>query len=236
MGNNLKSFVVKYKETDLWIGIDQNSYSQKLHNGVLDFIKTQRNALDEYIKLNPDFLTSLAPMEITANSPDIIKQMGEAANLAQVGPMAAVAGTISEMTANYLRSLRVENLIIENGGDTYLDMKQDITLSIFAGASPFSEKIGFIIDNKSMPMSACTSSGKVGHSLNFGVADAVVVLAHSGAVADAYATGLSNLVKNVSDIEKVIEIAKKQPLVNGLIIIVNDKIGIWGDIKLCPIL
>lgn len=236
MGNNLKSFVVKYKETDLWIGIDEKNYSQKLYDTILDYVKLQRSHLDEYIKANPNFLTSLMPMEIVAaNAPAIIKKMSEAAKLANVGPMAAVAGAFSEMTANYLLDKGIENVIVENGGDIYISMKQGLTLSVFAGTSPFSEKIGFIIDSELMPIAACTSAGKVGHSLNFGAADAVVVLAKSGSVADAYATFLSNLVKDASHIEKVIELAKQQPLIEGLIIIVNDKIGIWGNIKLCPI-
>ena len=78
----------------------------------------------------------------------------------------------------------------------------------------------------------CTSSGTIGHSLSFGKADAVTVVARDAALADAAATALGNLVQNPQDIGKALELAPTIPLIEGALIIVQDKIGIWGNLEL----
>ena len=51
-----------------------------------------------HIRAFPDFLTSLVPLDIETEAPEIIRRMVESSRRAGVGPMAAVAGAISEMT------------------------------------------------------------------------------------------------------------------------------------------
>ncbi|MFC1829584.1 UPF0280 family protein, partial [Thermodesulfobacteriota bacterium] len=78
----------------------------------------------------------------------------------------------------------------------------------------------------------CTSSGTVGHSLSFGTADAVSVVSDSCALADASATAIGNLVKSKSDIEKAIDFGRRIEGITGLVIIVKDEIGLWGELEL----
>ena len=79
----------------------------------------------------------------------------------------------------------------------------------------------------------CTSSGTVGHSLSYGTADAVVVLSQSAILADAAATAIGNLIRQPSDIPCGIEFAEGIEGLKGLVIIVDDKMGLWGDVKIC---
>jgi ApbE superfamily uncharacterized protein (UPF0280 family) len=81
----------------------------------------------------------------------------------------------------------------------------------------------------------CTSSGTVGHSLSFGKADAVVVVAPSAALADAAATAIGNIVKEIEDIPRGIEFAQKVDGLRGVVIIKDDKMGVWGRIKIAPV-
>lgn len=37
-------------------------------------------------------------------------------------------------------------MIVENGGDIYADLCQDMDISVFAGSSPLSEKVGLHIE------------------------------------------------------------------------------------------
>ena len=84
-------------------------------------------------------------------------------------------------------------------------------------------------------MGICTSSGRVGPSLSFGRADAVIVLCPSTALADAAATAIGNLIKEAGDIPKGIAFAQGIAGLKGVVIIMQDKMGVWGDIKISPV-
>jgi len=148
--------------------------------------------------------------------------------------MAAVAGAIAEFVGNELLVYSPE-IIIENGGDIYLKSLKKRIIGIYAGKSPLSGKIGLEIDDKNTPLGICTSSGTVGHSLSFGQADAVVVLAQSATLADAAATAIGNVIKQPDDINKGIELANNIKGLRGAVLIKNDTIGMWGEIKICQL-
>jgi ApbE superfamily uncharacterized protein (UPF0280 family) len=80
-------------------------------------------------------------------------------------------------------------------------------------------------------MAVCTSSGTVGHSLSLGKADAVCVVADSCSMADAAATSIGNQVQSASDIGSAIGMGKCIGNIRGIIIIVGEKIGMWGDLE-----
>jgi hypothetical protein len=103
---------------------------------------------------------------------------------------------------------------------------------IFAENSPLRGKLAIDIEPDDTPLGVCTSSGTVGHSLNFGVADAVVVISPSAALADAAATAVSNIVQSADDISSAIKLAQSIEGVAGVVIIVGDKLGVWGQVKL----
>ncbi|MCK5434567.1 MAG: UPF0280 family protein, partial [Dehalococcoidales bacterium] len=83
------------------------------------------------------------------------------------------------------------------------------------------------------PLGICTSSGTVGHSLSYGKADAVVVLSKSATLADAAATAIGNLIVQAGDIPNGLEFANGIDGLKGVIIIKGDKVGLWGDVKIC---
>ena len=82
------------------------------------------------------------------------------------------------------------------------------------------------------PLGICTSSGTVGHSLSFGKADAAVIVSKDTLLSDAVATATGNVVKDKHHIEKGIEFASSIDGVDGVLIVVGDSLGAWGDIKL----
>lgn len=226
-GTDFVPFNVVVKETDLSILASVN-LKRKAQRLVLKY----RNMLERYIAQHPLFLTSLEPLPVTDNAPHIAKAMATAAEKVGVGPMAAVAGAIAEFVGTELLPFSPE-IIIENGGDIYLKTIKKRVVGIYAGKSPLTGKIGLEIEGKDTPMGICTSSGTVGHSLSFGQADAVTVLSKSATLADAAATAICNIIKQPSDFAHGIEFARGIDGLTGLIIIKDDKVGIWGDIKLC---
>jgi len=210
----LISFNIVVKETDLYIRASTN-LRRKAYKLVLKY----RDILERYIERHPSFLTSLQPVSVGDDASPIIKSMAEATARVGIGPMASVAGAIAEL---------------ENGGDIYLKSLSRRLIGIYAGKSPLTGKIGLKINGEDTPLGICTSSGTVGHSLSYGRADAVIVLSRSATVADAAATAIGNLVNQSNDIPSGIEFAKDIKGLLGVIIIKDDNMGLWGEVKICP--
>jgi hypothetical protein len=145
--------------------------------------------------------------------------------------MAAVAGAVAQFVGYELME-RCATLIIENGGDIFLKSDQPRTVAIFAGESPLSYKVNLRISPEKTPIGICTSSGTVGPSLSFGKADAVCVLAKKASLADAAASSIGNAILGKQDITKGIERSRQIEGVLGVVIVVEDQMGIWGDIEL----
>jgi ApbE superfamily uncharacterized protein (UPF0280 family) len=223
---DLVSFTVTVKETDLFIRAGSD-----LTNEALEAIKACRGPLEDYISRHPLFLHSLEPVEIEKDAPDIVRIMAEAAKEAGVGPMAAVAGAVAEQVGKQLLERSAE-IIVENGGDIFLKINKKRRIGIFAGKSAFSGKLALEIEPERTPLGICTSSGTVGPSLSLGLADAVIILAPSAALADAAATAVGNCVKSGEDINYALEAGQKIRGVSGIVIIAGDKMGVWGDVKL----
>ncbi len=68
-----------------------------------------------------------------------------------------------------------------------------------------------------------------------GLTDATIVLSKSTALADAAATAVGNLVKTPEDIQGALDYGKGIKGITGIVIIIGDRMGAWGDIKLVQI-
>ncbi|MFH1077541.1 MAG: UPF0280 family protein [Pseudomonadota bacterium] len=227
--NRLKKFRVVVKETDLFVSADRD-----LQKETEEEVIQCRMPLENYIRLYPEFLTILTPFPDDRLAHPIVQDMICAGKAAKVGPMAAVAGAVAERVGRSLLNYS-QQVIIENGGDIFIKSNHSVTVGILAGDSPLSNKIGLEIDPKKMPISVCTSSGTVGHSLSLGKADAVTVVARSAALADAAATAIGNTVKDKGSIYKGLALANSINGVLGVLIVLGDKLGVKGDLKLIPL-
>jgi ApbE superfamily uncharacterized protein (UPF0280 family) len=123
-------------------------------------------------------------------------------------------------------------VVVENGGDIFLQTGTERTIGIFAGASPLNMQVGIRIPADRQPLGVCTSSATVGPSLSLGRADAVCVISPSATLADAAATALGNMVQGKGDIQRALEAGQKIPGVEGAVIIVADALGAWGEYEL----
>lgn len=222
----LVTFEVVRAETDLQISAERglSAEAEALVNGL-------RDELERYISAHPRFRESFVPVEVEAGVPAIVRAMADAAALAEVGPMAAVAGAVAEAVARGLEPRSAE-VIVENGGDLYLIGSRQRTVLLQAGDSPLSGRVAVELDGDRMPVGVSTSSGRVGHSASLGVAHAVTVIAGDGALADAVATASANLVHGSDDITVALERALGVPGVRGAVVIVDDRIGALGEVTL----
>jgi ApbE superfamily uncharacterized protein (UPF0280 family) len=223
---DLTTFHVSVKETDLWVSAERD-----LTKETEDIVLDQRFRLEGYIEMHPEFYTTLTPYPDDPYAPLIIRDMISSSKTAGVGPMAAVAGAVAQHVAYGLKGLS-EQVIIENGGDIYMNVKRGVTVSIYAGTSTLSDRIGIIIPERMMPVGVCSSSGKIGHSFSMGNSDVVCVIAKSSALSDAAATALGNMVKTKKDLERLSEKAALIEGVLGLVAIMDDEMTAWGDVEL----
>jgi uncharacterized protein len=228
--SDLACFQVVVKETDLFVQADVD-----LKDQTRDLILTARGYLESHILQYPNFLTTLRPWPDSGPAPEIVRAMIAAGNKTGVGPMAAVAGAVAEFVGRGLRRLSRE-VMVENGGDVFLALAQTATIGIFAGRSPFSMRIGLRLPCfYPEPIAVCTSSGTIGHSLSLGKADAVSVVARSGALADAAATAIANRIQAPADISGALEFGRAIPGLLGIVAIAGEDLGAWGEVELVPL-
>ncbi len=222
---------VRVKETDLHILADRD-----VTRLAQDLALQYRLQVETYIAKNPQFASSLVPLIRDDHAPPLIKEMFDGCRLAGVGPMAAVAGVIAEYVGRALIKKGCQEVMVENGGDIFLWRTTDCRVAIFAGESPLSNRVGVRLKGSSMPIAVCTSSGTVGHSLSFGKADSVSVIAQSAALADAVATRLGNEVGQSGGgdlgVKRALELGRQIDGVQGVVVICDELMGAVGEIEL----
>ena len=200
-----------------------------------------REELELYIKRQPEFLKSFEPIRLLQDAPASAVMMAEAAELTGTGPMAAVAGTIAQLTAERTSEIlsagtSSPEIIIENGGDIFIlpasstSQANPLTAGIFSGLQSKFSNLALKIIPKQGGTAVCSSSSRMGHSASLGDCDLCTVISGNAAIADAAATLGCNLVKHESDMESAANRIKSIDGVDGVLIIKNEQIAIGGKL------
>ncbi|TRC95136.1 UPF0280 family protein [Mesorhizobium sp. WSM4303] len=111
-----------------------------------------------------------------------------------ITPMAAVAGSVAdEMLAALLAGRKLDRAYVNNGGDSALHIGkgQSMNLAIAGTGNGMADRITI---RSADGVRGVATSGWRGRSFSLGIADAVTVLARTGAEADAAATLIANAV------------------------------------------
>lgn len=220
---------VAVQETDLSVYAHEVGTDE-----IRDAVIVQRGYLESYIRRFPAFAKVLVPWQDDFLAPPIVQDMIRAGKKAGVGPMAAVAGAMAERVGTDLLQ-RTDEIIVENGGDIFIKTAHPLTVGVFAGHSPLSMKIGIEIAPSEKSQGVCTSSGSVGPSMSKGRADAVCVVGPDCSLADAAATAIANRVPTVRDVQTAIHWGRTIDGVEGILVIMAGKIGMWGRIRVKPL-
>lgn len=231
--SRLTGFAVQVAETDLAV-----KATRPLRNDTKKMVLRLRDDISSYAAQHPRFYTSLQPLPAEDDAPEVVQLMADASAAYDVGPMAAVAGAIAELVGIGLLELLSDSgfdapeVIVENGGDCYVCTNEPAVVSLFAGKdSPFSGR-RLRIGGGGRARGVCTSSGTVGHSLSYGLADAVVAIAESAALADAAATAIANKIRSREDIQPALEREKSRGKLLGLLIAAGEHLGAWGELEI----
>ncbi|AGK61796.1 hypothetical protein Asulf_01825 [Archaeoglobus sulfaticallidus PM70-1] len=228
-----KRYKFKHKETIVTVLLKDERYYQPVIDGILE----ARRIIEDQISRDPYFLIAYEPYNEVKDAKleftdDIITEMFKASWLANVGPMASVAGTIAGYAVNYAKKSGADFAVVDNGGDIAMFGEERLTIGVYAQKL----KVGFELNPSDMTdsiYSICTSSGTIGHSVSFGYADAVTVFSSNPAIADAFATRICNEIGKdygKSEIKEVLERFWMDEFIDGILVIKEEIIGKIGRV------
>ena len=195
----------------------------------INAVVQNRNELHKYIEKSPEFKTAHQPLQAEPNAPHIVRKMCEETTKLHVGPMAAVAGAIADIALCTLLAAGAPEAVVDNGGDIALFVSDMLIVGVYA-ENPRFESLVFRIEPRDSVLGICTSSGTVGHSWSYGRSYAAVVISEDVVLADAAATALGNYVQEEIDIGKSFSVVEPIEDIEGALVILKDKIGLWGTL------
>jgi ApbE superfamily uncharacterized protein (UPF0280 family) len=193
-------------------------------------IQCSRFNLELYVRANPNFLYTLMPIPVP-EKPLVARIMAEAAQKANVGPMAAVAGSIADLAVEEMLKIGCGVAVVEDGGEIMAQSNQPVDVAVAAGDEPLSRCFGFRLTE--FPVAVASSSGRFSHAFSFGNAEAAIVFAKNASLADAAATAVGNVVKGENakaGIEAGIEHGLAIEGIEGVMVIYKGKVGTAGKI------
>lgn len=223
-------FQVVVEETDL--RVTARTGLPDLPDAVAAYVAELRGQIKAWMLLAPDFRTSLVPVPTPVSAPEIARRMAHGADLAGVGPFAAVAGAVAQMTAERFAAASPD-IIVENGGDIYMCSCRDRVVGLLPDPAG-GEMIGVVVKAADCPVSLCSSSATIGHSLSLGVGDIATVRARDASLADAAATLFGNMLQGPDDVVRVTERAAAMARlgIEGVFAQCGGRVGIWGNMEL----
>lgn len=222
----------RLKETFVWITADEKRYIEVAKNELTQ----RRKELERFARWHPYFLVTFESYQVEEaevgndSISAVVRRMMKSAEKFGLGPMSAVAGTLAEFAVYAMRDAGATYAMVDNGGDVALISDREILVGIYAGESPFSNKIALKIKSSASMVGICTSSGTVGHSISFGHADAATVISNSASLSDAAATALCNSVSDAQSISKAFQSISHVEGIEGALVIYEDKLATWGRI------
>jgi len=152
----------------------------------IEILKQQANWL-------PVIKKRVLDLSVSEAYPEVINKMIYASlcvNDPSFTPLAAVAGATSDMVADYVARIGATKIIVNNGGDIAVRLREGDTATIGLRLNLMRQDYDYVtlVDRD---CGICTS-GFGGRSFTLGVADGVAVISDQASVADAAATFLGN--------------------------------------------
>ncbi len=190
---------------DLIVGVDGAGRTAALARAARRF----ETVLDELVPELPVLRAPVTPA--TQVQGDIAAAMLAAVapySQAFITPMAAVAGAVGDAVLEAVADgAGIATAYVNNGGDVaiYLAPGEALTAAVAAIAADMNGRVSL---THASPVRGVATSGWRGRSQSLGIADAVTVLARSGAQADAAATMIANAV-DLPDSPKISRVAAR---------------------------
>lgn len=197
---------------------------------ITESIVRERRKIEKYIEGQPEFAKALKPIELLPEAPEIVRKMARAAEKTGLGPMASVAGTLAQYGVEAALAAGSTDALVENGGDMYIASSSPVTIGIYAGKNSIGAQLAFHILPEELPLSICSSSSQMGHSLSFGNCELATVIAREAALADSAATLVCNSISRQEDVEHVLDKVGRIEGIQGILVVKDNNVGLWGKL------
>jgi ApbE superfamily uncharacterized protein (UPF0280 family) len=222
---NLLKEKFNYKESACQIISD----TQQGINAAKESITRNYQTLETYIKTHQKFFYTFDPIP-PPEEPLVAKLMALAAQKANVGPMAAVAGVIADLAVQDMLKTGCKVAVVEDGGEIAAISDRPIDVALAAGNEPLSKRFGFRLTE--FPIGIATSSGRFIHAFSVGDSEAATVFCNVAGEADAAATAVGNVVKGTAEegIAAGIKRGLSIPGVLGVLILYQGQVGTAGKV------
>ena len=141
-------------------------------------------------------------LEVEETYPNVVRRMIEATKKMSepdLTPLAAVAGTASDVVADFIFSRGGTKIIVDNGGDIAIRLREGEVARVGVKTEIDAKQPTYLISiDSTMGIGGVATSGLGGRSFTKGIASAATVLSGSASLSDAAATVIGNFT-NVED-------------------------------------
>ena len=216
-------FPLSYRESILTVVCDDG-----LRDEAFDALMEARFSIESKIAEDPFFGMTYYPYEASPSDDDIVRRMCEASKIADVGPMAGVAGAVAVHIAERLVSAGSSHAVVENGGDIAFYSPEPRLVGIFADHPVFRDLAFSTSSDRIIGM--CSSSRTVGPSVSLGASSISTVISDDVVLADCCATALGNLVKDEGSLQGAITDIGSRKGVTGCLACCGDKVAMFGNL------
>ncbi len=138
-------------------------------------------------------------LEIKETFPDVVRRMIEATKKMEepdLTPLAAVAGTASDVVADFISSKGGTKIIVDNGGDIAIRLREGEVARVGVKTEIDAKQPNYLISiDSTMGIGGVATSGLGGRSLTKGIASAATVLSKTASFSDAAATVIGNFTR-----------------------------------------
>ena len=168
--------------------------------------------LEDLAKFLPIMKKKSKELEIEETFPDVVQRMIEATKKMgepDLTPLAAVAGTASDVVADFIFSRGGTKIIVDNGGDIAIRLREGEVARVGVKTEIDAKQPTYLISiDSTMGIGGVATSGLGGRSFTKGIASAATVLSQTAAFSDAAATVIGNFT-NVEDPNIMRSLAEK---------------------------
>jgi len=152
--------------------------------------------LEDLAKFLPIIKKKSLKLAVEEAFPDVVRRMIEATKKMEepdLTPLAAVAGTASDVVADFIFSRGGTKIIVDNGGDVAIRLREGEVARIGVKTEIDAKHPAYLFTiDPTMGIGGVATSGLGGRSFTKGIASAATVLSKTAAISDAAATIIGN--------------------------------------------